>query len=245
MFGYWLNSRARQTSALLGAASLSVLFHGSFISAWVFVTMPRGGAGFGADSLSNKPPVYIPPPDRSAAGRGTTPVAEHVSYLAIARPGAQTFGDNLSKPKPAEKPKEIVIPDSQPLLAQSAEPPPSQDSVFTEVEVDTPVRLTSSAAPDYPADLLKENIEGRVVARWVIDTLGRADTASFELVQATRPEFAAALKAVLPRMKFQPARIGHTPVRQLVEQSIAFKIQTPTAIPAKVTGPQKPAPSPR
>lgn len=245
MFGYWLNSRARQPSALPGA-TVSILLHGVLITGWIIVTMPE--RGIPDDSLSNasfsQRAKYLPPPDKLPPGRGGIDQPEHVAYFAIAAPRATTVGDEAQKP--LDKPKQIVLADSQPVLVQASQPEPKQDSVFTELEVDTPVRVTNSAAPDYPAGLLKENIEGKVVARWVIDTTGRADTSSFELIQATRPEFAAAVKAVLPKMKFQPARIGNTAVRQMVEQSIAFKIQAPAPVPVKPGPvPTKPVPSDR
>lgn len=243
MFGYWLTSRARRPSAF-PAATVSILFHGALITGWVVATLPGSDARLPADSFSNKPPHYLPPPDKAPPGRGTPNVPEHVSYFEMTPPRPLGMGDDARKPQPVIKPQQIVLSDSLPVLAHASRPEALLDSVFTELEVDTPVRLTSSAAPDYPPALLKQNVEGKVVARWVIDTTGRADTASFELIQATRPEFAAAVKAVLPRMKFVPARIGNTPVRQMVEQSIAFKIQAPPPAPVKPGDlPVKPVPA--
>jgi outer membrane biosynthesis protein TonB len=118
-------------------------------------------------------------------------------------------------------------------------PPPvngdqTKDSVFTELDVDSVVvRSQSSAAPAYPLDLLSKHVEGAVIARYVVDTTGFADTTSFELVSATNPAFIRSVLDALPYMRFSPAKIGVHKVRQLVEQSFAFRIAPPVSRGAK------------
>ena len=112
---------------------------------------------------------------------------------------------------------------------------PNGDSVFTILEVDTAVvRSQMSAAPAYPLALLDKKIEGMVLARYVVDTTGFADTTSFEVIRSTHPGFVDAVKEALPYMRFQPAKIGGMKVRQLVEQQFSFRItDTTTVAPAK------------
>jgi len=109
------------------------------------------------------------------------------------------------------------------------------DSVFSVLEVDTAVvRSASSAAPAYPLKLLTAHIMGSVSARYVVDTTGFADTASFEVMKSTNPEFTTAVREALPYMRFTPAKIGSVKVRQLVEQQFSFKItDTATVAPPK------------
>ena len=101
--------------------------------------------------------------------------------------------------------------------------------MFTKLEVDSAVvRSQSSAAPAYPLDLLSKHIEGTVVARYVVDTTGFADTTSFEVIRSTNPEFIRSVRDALPYMRFSPAKIGTHKVRQLVEQPFTFRITPPS-----------------
>jgi len=99
------------------------------------------------------------------------------------------------------------------------------DSVFTQLEVDSTVsRFPGSAAPAYPAELLKQGIQGSVVTQYVVDTSGYADSSSLRIIRATDSAFANAVRAAIPHMRFFPAKVGPRRVRQLVEQEFSFKI---------------------
>jgi hypothetical protein len=105
------------------------------------------------------------------------------------------------------------------------------DSVLTEIEVDSAVkRYEWSAAPDYPITMLQQNIEGGAFVIYIVDTLGIADTTSFQVVRSTHDEFAQAVRAAMPKMRFRPALLGGIKVRQLVQQNFTFKIQRPDSI---------------
>ena len=105
------------------------------------------------------------------------------------------------------------------------------DSVLTEIEVDSAVkRYEWSAAPDYPINLLRQNIEGGAFIVYVVDTLGLADTASMKVINATHEEFVQAVRDAMPKMRFRPAILGGYKVRQLVQQNFSFKIQRPDSI---------------
>jgi len=103
--------------------------------------------------------------------------------------------------------------------------------VLTEIEVDSAVkRYEWSAAPDYPIAMLQRNIEGAAFVVYVVDTLGIADTTSFKVVRATHDEFVEAVRTAMPKMRFRPAILGGSKVRQLVQQNFAFKIQRPDTV---------------
>jgi protein TonB len=57
----------------------------------------------------------------------------------------------------------------------------------------------------YPRELEAQGVEGGVLAQFVIDTTGRVRPGSFRVLRLTRAEFAAAVAAALPRMRFLPA----------------------------------------
>ena len=110
-------------------------------------------------------------------------------------------------------------------------PIPLGDSIMMEFMVDSAVmRQDDGVAPQYPASMLKRRIEGSVIVQYVVDTLGRADTATFRVITATHTDFARAVKATLPQMRFRPAIMANKLVPQLVQQPFAFKIQDTTLL---------------
>jgi hypothetical protein len=99
------------------------------------------------------------------------------------------------------------------------------DTAFSVLEVDEMVeRYPSSAAPIYPRELIAIGVEGLVQATYVVDTVGRVDTTTIEVVHSDDPRFTASVRTALGEMLFRPAKRGGKTVRQLVEQKFRFKI---------------------
>jgi TonB family protein len=109
--------------------------------------------------------------------------------------------------------------------------PPSRfapDTAFSVLEVDEMIeRYETSAAPVYPRDLAATGTEGQVQAIYVVDTVGRVDTTTIQVVQSDDPRFTASVRTALGEMRFRPAKRGGKAVRQLVEQKFRFKIVPP------------------
>lgn len=78
--------------------------------------------------------------------------------------------------------------------------------------------------PVYPAALRSAQIEGTVLARFVVDSVGRAEPASIEFPEATHAQFAEAVRQSLLRSRYLPAVLDGHLVRQLVEQRFAFTL---------------------
>ena len=78
--------------------------------------------------------------------------------------------------------------------------------------------------PQYPEGLRRFALAGTVRALFVVDTLGRVEPESVRLLTVSHPLFGAAVRATLPRMRFEPARVGGRAVRQLVEFPVVFTI---------------------
>jgi TonB family protein len=226
MMRLWTTSYARrERTGFAGIASVGA--HAVVVVLWVIATLPP--TALPSEGLVNRL-YYIPPPDKPPPSRESH---ETVQYIAL-----EGLGRGLGKPtidasKPFTAAQQSVdaggakvdstppSPPSTPVFAPEHE----QDSVFTELEVDSAVvRSQLSAAPAYPLDLLAKHVEGMVVVRYVVDTTGFADTVSFTVVRATDPGFTRAVRDVLPFMRFSPAKIGTKKVRQLVEQPFTFKI---------------------
>lgn len=106
--------------------------------------------------------------------------------------------------------------------------PAVENFVLTEIEVDSAVATDpSSGGPAYPIAMLDANLEGEVLARFIVDTTGRADPTSFTALQSTHSAFTNSVRDALRVMKFRPARLQGRTVAQLVVQSFAFRITAP------------------
>src|SRR6476661_8349070 len=99
------------------------------------------------------------------------------------------------------------------------------DSVFSVLQVDEMVeRFESSAAPLYPPELMRRGVEGQVDATYVVDTTGRVDTSTFQVLASADSLFTASVRTALADTRFRPARRGGKAVRQLVAQRFRFMI---------------------
>ncbi|HEY2853364.1 MAG TPA: TonB family protein [Gemmatimonadaceae bacterium] len=82
----------------------------------------------------------------------------------------------------------------------------------------------SNPSPVYPPALRSAQLEGAVVAQFVVDTLGRAEPASIVIREATHPLFGDAVRQALLRSRYEPAMASNRKVRQLVEQRFTFTL---------------------
>jgi TonB family protein len=109
------------------------------------------------------------------------------------------------------------------------------DTAFSVLEVDEIVRYVSSAAPIYPKDLLATGTQGSVQTIYVVDSTGRVDTTTVQVVRSDDPRFTASVRTALSQMRFLPARRAGKTVRQLVEQKFNFKIVPPSQMAEQVS----------
>jgi protein TonB len=97
------------------------------------------------------------------------------------------------------------------------------DAPFEREQVERPaMALAGNAAPVYPEALRRAGLDGEVVVQFVVDTLGRAEPGTLQVLRTTHPSLADAVAAVLPRWRFVPAEAGGRRVRMLVRQPVAF-----------------------
>jgi TonB family protein len=231
---FWLHSTAR-TPALGQSTLLSVVTHVVLIGGAVYST------GVNARELGEtilERIAYYPPPDRrpsSAAG------VERIHFVDVGFSGAGQ-GQSVTAVKPpsetgtAEQAREGAPASIDDTPARASVPVESRDSVYSVLEVEEGAsRMPGSAAPIYPPELIKGGKEGSVFIRFVVDTTGRADSTSIEVIRATNAVFAQSVRDAVPFMAFRPAQLGGHAVRQSVEQNFEFKITQPLPIPAAVT----------
>jgi TonB family protein len=82
--------------------------------------------------------------------------------------------------------------------------------------------LISQPEPRYPTTAERMGVEGRVLLRFVVDTTGKVDKESIEVLETSEEQFARPARESVARARFRPARMSGNAVRQLAEQSVRF-----------------------
>jgi protein TonB len=95
---------------------------------------------------------------------------------------------------------------------------------YMEFQVEKPVAKIGGDAPEYPSALKADGVEGTVLAQFVVNESGRYDPGSLKILNSSNPQFTAAVKDALPRMKFSAAQIGGKKVSQLVQMPFQFNL---------------------
>lgn len=176
-------------------------------------------------------PTYIAPERKVARA-----AQERLTYVGIRGEIGIIAEDGPPSPRSA-----AVI--ENPGDADMAEVPQFASSLLeevalSEIQVDSAVTTDpTSGGPEYPPALLLAKVEGEVLARFIVDSLGRADPASFMAVQTSDTAFTNAVRRALPLMKFRPAVLRGVPVPQVVVQSFAFRIAVAPPDTAKTVPP--------
>jgi len=223
MMRLWVESYSRSTP-VSSSAVVSLVTHALLVGAAIAAT--NRPANVEADWIENRA-YYLPPPDRRPSQAGSR---ETIKYVELAPEGVGTgfgAGAGMNDGPVIDEPS-ATLGDIGRDLTSSIEAPKlaGGDSIFTQLEVDSTVsRFPGSAAPVYPADMLKQGVQGSVVTQYVVDTTGFADSTSLKIMKSTHEQFADAVRAALPYMRFFPAKVGAKKVRQLVEQEFSFKIE--------------------
>lgn len=101
-------------------------------------------------------------------------------------------------------------------------------TVLTGDEVDARAALASDGGWNvpYPPSLRASGTSGRVVAEFVVDTLGRVEQSHFGIVTSTHPLFSTAVRESAASARFTPAVRGGRRVRQLVRLPFDFQPAT-------------------
>ena len=106
----------------------------------------------------------------------------------------------------------------------SNEPEPRLPTgTYFEYQVERPaLPLPSNSPPRYPSELRAANVEGEVMAQFIVNENGSVDSTTFTVVRAEQPEFVQAVRAALSSFRFSPALVGGRPVKQLVQMPFKF-----------------------
>jgi TonB family protein len=99
------------------------------------------------------------------------------------------------------------------------------DQVYMESVVEERPELVSGPQLEYPDLLRQAGIQGRVLVQAIIDTTGRAEPQSVNVIQSPNPGFDQPSTDYVLRALFRPARVHGRPVRVLLNLPIDFKIK--------------------
>jgi protein TonB len=103
--------------------------------------------------------------------------------------------------------------------------PVNENQTYFEFQVEKQVSpAPGNPGPRYPDMLRSANVEGEVLAQFVVDTTGHADMSTFKVLKSTHDLFTNAVKNTLPNMKFFPAEVGGKKVKQLVQMPFQFSL---------------------
>ncbi len=103
--------------------------------------------------------------------------------------------------------------------------PLPRDRVYFEFQVEKPVvPLPSVMGPRYPTELKAMNVQGEVLAQFIVDTTGRMRPGTFKTLRATDPAFVESVRLFVSGARYRPAEIGGLRVPQLVQQPFKFEL---------------------
>jgi protein TonB len=86
------------------------------------------------------------------------------------------------------------------------------------------VPAPGNQGPRYPEILKSANVEGEVLAQFVVDTSGRVEIGTFKVLKSSHELFTQAVKTSLQSAKYLPAEVGGRRVKQLVQQPFQFQL---------------------
>ncbi len=101
---------------------------------------------------------------------------------------------------------------------------PQGDQPYFEFQVEKPAAMSGAANMVYPEMLRSAQVEGTVLASFVVDTTGRAEMSTFKVLRSDHELFTNAVKNALPRIRYLPAEVGGRKVKQLVQQPFVFNL---------------------
>jgi periplasmic protein TonB len=99
------------------------------------------------------------------------------------------------------------------------------DQTYFEFQVEKQVApAPGNPQPRYPDMLRSANVEGEVLAQFVVDTTGRVEMGTFKVLKSSHDLFTTSIRQHLSVSRYYPAEIGGRKVKQLVQQPFNFTL---------------------
>ena len=234
MFTTLPESRAIRTRNARGTL-VSVTLHGALIAGAVAMTLPRR-MDARPDPAKDKQIVFVvaaqPPRERSIPmppRRQLMQPSASLPSIAVPTITPTTLPpiDLIGPPLPAEQiaiggPSALTVPS----IGDGGPGMPTPGGVVDVSVVERMPRILGGApVPRYPGALRVSGVSGRVVVRFVVDTVGRAELDGVVVIEATHALFADAVKSALGLYRFSPGEFGGRKVRTMVQQPFTFMLR--------------------
>ena len=91
------------------------------------------------------------------------------------------------------------------------------------LQIDAPARALNDPAAHFPQSAIDEGRNDDITVQFVVNSSGRADTASLRVLQGGHRDFALAALEALAATRFTPAQIGGCAVPELVQMRYTFR----------------------
>jgi TonB family protein len=114
-----------------------------------------------------------------------------------------------------------------PVFVETKTPPVSENAKMTyfEFQVTRPAKpKADSPRARYPDELRSANVEGEVLAQFVVDQDGHAIPETLKILKTTNDLFAESVRKVLPMMQFDAAQSNGRNVKQLLQMPFTFSL---------------------
>lgn len=200
--------------------------HALLIAGAITATLKQASPRIDAEPAVPLPFYVIPAPPR----RDPTPA---MPPRTSASPGIQAHTQIPVELPPIPKvgiPIDQQLRVGEPIAVASrgnfALPDTVDGRVYQVALVERPVEpRRGNGQPTYPRRLRSASIEGDVLVQFVVDTSGRVESQSIEIIRASHEMFAESVRRWLNGTRYRPAEIRGQHVRQLVQQQIGFTLR--------------------
>ena len=233
MFDNLIESKAKRQRTL-GQSILSLVVHGVLIFAAVEATQGV------AEQINNKPVdttmVFLKPPEPPPP----PPPPPPQDVVVSANPPPKGFQTVVSV---VDIPKEIPPVDlnQKPFdpkdftgkgveggiatgVAGGTGPVDVKSEVYMSTEIDDPASVISMPPPRFPPAMQSAGIAGQVKLEFIVDPTGHAEPNSIKVVSSTNKQFEESAREAILKAVFHPGKNKGQPIRQLVAQTISFKL---------------------
>ena len=179
--------------------------------------------------------MHAPPIDpTSRVARRHRVLFGSVALAAIATACSTDIPGSVTPPEGAsDSPIEVVaVPEvasiPMPNGMLDTVPPGVPDTVTTkpyfEFQVERPAAMRGAISLRYPPLLRSAQVEGRVLASFVVDVNGHVDLATFRELRSDHRSFTDAVRQALASAQYEAAEIGGRKVAQVVQQPFIFAL---------------------
>jgi protein TonB len=235
---FWFHSTTNM-SLLSPSAAWSVAAHVVLFGGAIYGSGPKPLTA--PDDNTREQVYFLPPPDRIKSNQPAIKLrfVQQGSGAGLTVTGRESPDGLQAGARALEAAEDVGGSAGADVREQTASAPVmAADSVTSILAAEqSAMRVEGSAAPIYPPELIEQMLFGSVLTHFVIDTSGRVDISTVEIISSAHPLFVQSVRDAMPGMRFYPASVGGRKVRQLVEQRFEFRLMpiAPVGAPAEHT----------